>query len=679
MDCTMFEFFNNQLVVHASWLYEDSSIMSFSNYRNLSGRKRLNVVQRGGHGRKALVEYDSLPMRFKVRIEQILGNPYNLVRKDRFIDYLEIDLEAKNYYDRYTLADGSALPEKKRKEYTANASILKAADKIVDKKMASRRALGRGKGNVWESVANVIAELPKHQWPHSLPRNYRRLKEKCKVLRNDGYEALIHKGFCNKNSEKLSEEAQLWVFSRWADRINKVPGIKELWNEYNEKSDEMGWPRLKESATIGNYLNQPNVKALWYGRRYGELTSKEKFEYQHSTRMASCRDALWYGDGTKLNYYYLNEDGKISTINVYEVMDAYSEVLLGYHISETENYEAQFYALKMSCSVSGRRPYELKFDGQGGHSKLKAGKLLDNVARLAIKTKPYNGKSKTIESAFGRFQQHYLSKEWYFTGQNITTKTQKSRANMENILANKANLPTLSEIKEMYRKRREEWNSAPHHVTGIPRNEMYRQSVNEKAVELTMWDQVDLFWIERPKEVTCTAQGITIIESKQKYQYSVFNEQGIPDVKWLRDHIDQKFIVKYDPEDMNLIYLYIKDALGLRFEAEASTKIVPHRAIQDQEDWEAQFYKDMKEQQDNLRIETRDEVEEILAQFGVRNQDYGMVEPAIKGLESQKRTQPKREVKKKVKPTEIGEIEKALSNATLIDQNEEEFNLYDIT
>lgn len=66
------------------------------------------------------------------------------------------------------------------------------------------------------------------------------------------------------------------------------------------------------------------------------------------------RDALWYGDGTKLNLYYLGEDGKVRTTMVYEVMDAYSEVLLGYHISDAEDYEQQYHAYRMhGCSGSG--------------------------------------------------------------------------------------------------------------------------------------------------------------------------------------------------------------------------------------------------------------------------------------------------------------------------------------
>ena len=94
------------------------------------------------------------------------------------------------------------------------------------------------------------------------------------------------------------------------------------------------------------------------------------------------RDALWYGDGTKLNYYYLNDEGKMDTCCVYEVMDVYSEVLLGFYISKKEDFESQYFAYKMAMQFSGHKPYEIRFDNQGGHGKLKNGSFFKEMARL---------------------------------------------------------------------------------------------------------------------------------------------------------------------------------------------------------------------------------------------------------------------------------------------------------
>ena len=43
---------------------------------------------------------------------------------------------------------------------------------------------------------------------------------------------------------------------------------------------------------------------------------------------------------------------ELSPTMVYEVIDAYSEVLLGYYISDTENFEAQYNAYRMAIQNS---------------------------------------------------------------------------------------------------------------------------------------------------------------------------------------------------------------------------------------------------------------------------------------------------------------------------------------
>ena len=126
------------------------------------------------------------------------------------------------------------------------------------------------------------------------------------------------------------------------------------------------------------------------------------------TRMPQLRDALWYGDGTKLNLYYKNEQGKMCTTSVYEVMDAYSETLLGYDIAPNENFDSQYRAYRMAVETSGSRPYEIVTDNQGGHSKGDAIGFFQRITILHRPTMPYNGNSKTIESAFGRFQSQIL-------------------------------------------------------------------------------------------------------------------------------------------------------------------------------------------------------------------------------------------------------------------------------
>lgn len=619
----------------------------------------------------ALIEFDSIPERFKEEIVKIAGDPKKTTKHIQFKDYLKQDLKAIEHYNHYTIPDGSALPEKNKQEYAANAAVFNAIDEIINNKLAKRKALGTGKTNVWQKFAEIIVDLPQHQWPHKLPKNARRLKQKFNTYKEEGYDSLIHSGFCNKNSEKINDDAKMWLVSRFADQVDRVANIMQLWREYNTRAKEEGWKRLKDELTIYNFLHQEDIKPLWYGHRFGELKAKEKYTYFHKTKLPSMRDSLWYSDGTKLNYYYIDENGKTATCQVYEVMDAFSEVFLGYHISKTEDYEAQYHAYKMAAKTAGHRPYQIGFDGQGGHNKLKSGEFLTKLAKLSIKAQPYNGKSKTIENAFGRFQAQYLKRDWFFTGQNITTKKIESKANMEFILANQANLPTLEEIKATYAKRRQEWNEAPHPKTGIPRLEMYLNSNNPETSELSLFDMVDLFWILREKPVTYAPSGLSFKEKKVQYDYIVYNEDRNVDMSFHTKNIDKKFYVKFDPEDMSMIYLYEQTPLGLRFVTAAETKTEVSRGRQEVNEFEDSFIRTMQEQNKKSRVDMRDEMDRILEEFGASAAQRGLNSPNIKGVESSRKQKAKKSTKK-VEKTDIAVYQKQLSNAEV----EEEVDIY---
>lgn len=661
----MFEYYQNTLCVQGGWLLEAEIVKAVGTYKSLTQRGWLNVLRRGCRNTPSLIEYDSIPERFKQEIVKKAGDPHHHTKHIHFKDYLKHDQEAKEFFDLWTIPSGKALPDPNKEQYLAEAIVLNAIDVMINNKLARKKAIGKSKTNVWQKLADVIHNLPQHQWPHKLPKNSRRLKQKFTIYKKENYESLIHSGFCNKNSEKINDEAKMWLISRYGNPVKKVANIMQLWREYNQEAKKRGWKRLKDELTIYNYLHLEEIKPIWMAHRRGELKAKEELNYQHSTKMPSMRDSLWYADGTKLNYFYRDKNGKVATCQVYEVMDAYSEVLLGYHISKTEDYEAQYHAFKRAAQFAGHRPYELRFDGQGGHKKLKTGGFLAKIAKLSIKTQPYNGKSKTIESAFGRFQQQYLKRDWFFTGQNITAKKDESKANREFISANVEFLPTLKEVEEIYKQRREQWAIENHHSSGIPKIEMYQNSENPKSPKINVWDMVDMFWILREKPIKINAYGITFTEKKKKYTYMKYtkaNGMELPDVEWLSNNIGKKFYIKFDPNAMDMIYLYEKTHNGLRFVTEATTKIEVHRNIQEQEDWEAAYFKQVEQLNKNLRLKRVDEMDKILQAHGVLPEDYGLNSPKVSGI------QTKKEAQRKHKPSNIGKINKRESNATPLEQ-----------
>lgn len=668
----VFEYHNNILCITAETLYDELKLISYEAYKKKCIRGTIKNERTGRPGHKALVNYELLPDQWKKEIVEKLGDPYQTVKHESFIDFIITDTAAIIYFRDYRYDENKSLSEEKQKEYCTNAQLLNTCQLLISNRKARCKALGGRASNIWPNMSEVLSNLDKSKYKHSLPTNPRSLQRALAKYKATGYEGLIHKNYGNAHSEKINDTAKMWVLSRWTNQVQKCANEQQLFLEYNAAAAEKGWKPLLDPTALHLYLYKEEVQAIWWGHRYGELKAKEKFSFQHSTKLPTMRDSLWYSDGTKLNYFYQNEQGKACTINVYEVMDAYSEVLLGYHIAESEDYQTQYCAYKMAVQVAGHKPYQLGFDNQGGHRKLVAGTFLSKLARLAIKTEPYNGKSKTIENAFYRFQSQYLKKDWFFTGQNIQAKKDESKANVEFINANKANLPILNEIKTIYKTRREEWNNAPHPSTGLSRMQTYLNSINEATPRVEMWDMIDLFWILRPEPVTYNAYGLTFTEKKEKYTYSVYSSEGLPDMAWHTSNIDKKFYIKFDPEDMGRILLYDLDSSGnLRFVREAMTKIEVARGKQEQTSADHEWIAAIKKLNDSTRVERINSMEEILEQHGMSAEQQGLNKPNILGINS------KRKKAKKV-PGDFGKIQKTESELVPVMISREEEEDYDV-
>lgn len=681
-------YYNSVLCVKSRWLI-DERIIPDTIYKNLAfGNKKTNrkavliIVRRGCYNTPALVAYESIPEKYKTAIKSKIGDPYKAATKSTLAALIQPDEKAHKFFREYTLESGEHLPSDVQREYCTNAEILNALHTIINDRSASRKAIGGKLKNAWVKLAEAVLNLDKTTFKHSLPENDRRLHDKYKKYigangeRN--YESLIHGNWCNTSSEKLTPEAKLWIISRWSSMINRVTTLEQLKNEYNLMAEAQGWKQLKSENTLYRFLHLPEIEALWWASRYGELKSKEKFIYQHKTILPTMRDSLWYSDGTKLNYFYGYRDEqnryKVGTTSVYVVMDVYSEKFLGYYISDTEDYIAQYNAYRMALQTSGCKPYQITFDNQGGHKKLQSGDFLSKLAHLSIPTKPYNGKSKTIESAFGRFQSQILKQDWFFTGQNITSKADESRANMEFITANRHNLPSKDEVKEVFKRRLNEWNNGKRQNTELSRNEMYATSENPKAVKLELMDMVDLFWVTREKPVQATAYGISFMEKGERHDYMVNDNTGMPDVRWIAQNIDRKFRIKYDPTDYTLIYLYEDTPQGLRFITAAEQKVEIHRGKQEQEDGEMEWYAKVEKASEEYRRENEAFMHKIQEQWNQLPEQHGLVSPAPKGIKRPD-TEDQRPKTGKKQPTDnFGRLQKAVSNAVMAGGDEDEFN-----
>ena len=642
------EYFNKILCVTYGELTGGSNavITGGTLLKNVTRGNIVSVHRGGGEGGQALYAWSSIPQKYKARYMERYGDPEQRIKEAMMRDRIKLDNEAREFFENFTYEKNGKLEhltDKLIEEYTINASVLTELLKMMAQRRAIRQSLNGSTGGAWE-VIYKSSEAMREEYHHTLPQNQARLKTKLKAFKAGGYSSLISGKVGNQNTIKITPEFGQLLIALKRCRV-PVYTDAQLFEEANRQAEANGWKPLKSLSGMKRWFNSAAIMPLWYDAVYGEQAARQKFGRKHRTALPTKRDALWYGDGTKLNLYYQDDAGKVRTTQVYVVIDAMSEVMLGWHISDSEDYEAQYLAYRMAIQTSKHKPYEIVHDNQGGHKKLDADGLFKKLCHVHRTTQPYNGESKTIEAVFGRFQQQVLHKDWRFTGQNITAKKMSSRPNLEFIEENKDSLYTLEELKDAYTKATKEWNEMQHPAFGKSRQEAYDSSMNEETQQVTAHDMVDMFWVTAKRMSTFTDQGISVTIKKEKRQYEVMSQPGIPDHEWRRQHTYERFVVKYDPYDFGSIRLYKKEADGnLRFERVAEPYVVIHRAIQEQTESEATFIRQEQAANTTDRIERTVAGREIEKAHGVMPEQHGLRSPKPKGMTAAERRQIERRI-----------------------------------
>lgn len=562
------------------------AIMSTSCYKLLVWRGNIKVIERGGGlGKEAEVEWASLPERFKVKYIAKYGNPEDALLRHNSM--LTFDEKAREFFAGYILPDGTLLKEDKQHEYLVNASVLNRLLEMETTQQRQRNQKGNRTPVSWDNIMLQCEEY-RVNYGHTLPRSAARLRSKMREYAQSGYESLVSGKIGNTNTSKITAEVAEWLLAH-KNSVNPVYSISQLLEQYNEAARENGWKAIRSAQTLLEFFNRPDIKPQWYAVEQGSQRANNLFLRQNRTIMASCRDALWYIDGTKVNLYFKFWDAKagktrIGTTNCIYVMDAHSEVFVGWYMCEKETFLTTYEALRHAFERTGFMPYELVSDNQAGFTSKAAKRWRAKLDTISHTTTPENGKSKTIEAAFGRFQAEVLHQYINYTGGNITAKSSKTKIDLSRITQNVESLPTYEDVKAANEDSIRKWNSLPHpKFAGKSRLEVYMASVNPQAIPLTDVIKDKVFYIATEKPSTFRASGIEVTLNGEKKVYEVFSGPNTPDLEWRRKNTGREFIVEYDPHDLSRVRLCIDDPnYGLQFNTWAEPYMYIHRAIQDQ-------------------------------------------------------------------------------------------------
>lgn len=237
------------------------------------------VKRRACYGQSSLIEFNTIPARYRDLIAERFGTPAEQAVIKPFIDRVIADSKAITFFSSYIKADGENLEGKYIKEYSANTAVLNAIHEVYSNATISRKQLGGTLKKFWDK-ASVAVNSVRVQQGHTLPAKATPLKRKYQLYIDKGYEALISGKFCNDNSRKVSVEIERLMMSLYAMPnkpfsadvhslyLDFIAGkiqvadrkTGELFSPsqfiHNGKALELG------RTTVWSYLNQPNNRMI---------------------------------------------------------------------------------------------------------------------------------------------------------------------------------------------------------------------------------------------------------------------------------------------------------------------------------------------------------------------------------------------------------------------------------
>ncbi len=272
------EYYGNRLCISMRDLV-DGGIMTEPNYKQLAFRGRFDVVRRGGGavGCYALVAVDSLPQRYKDKVEEIYPGGAQVRLEGWIKSNYETDQQAVAFFFSKEQC-GMTLPREKAQEYITNASVLNTCIKLYERASISQKLFG-GKYD-WSMMAATIEILRKH-FGHTLPASTLRFRKKVNDYKANGYACLISGKFGNQCARKVDYKTERLILGI-AVLPNKPwnTNVLELYNSFvtgeldvydpesgalfnpDDFTDRKGEPMVLSEATITNYLNKPKNQAL---------------------------------------------------------------------------------------------------------------------------------------------------------------------------------------------------------------------------------------------------------------------------------------------------------------------------------------------------------------------------------------------------------------------------------
>lgn len=550
----MYESFGNTIAVPVKAII-DSGIMTESNYKQLVLRKKVKVLQRGCLGTPALADFSSFPERFRRVMETVFGDPKAERSTNALDEFLGQDTKAMEFYSSYEVDENRYLPSETIKEYYANACVLNAVHLLLNSRRSLQKMCGGTVKAYWPTIAQNVMDLDREQYPHSLPLNDRRLKDRYNQYQKGGYEVLIHKNFCNKNSAKVAEDAQQALLIEFmADPRNLDNAQVAIL--YNTVARAMSWKEITPAA-VGIW-RQKNETMIYAGRRGSTAFRNKKTMQVHRSAPTA---PLYYLtlDGWDVELMYQEFDGKKTTYHqrptAVVVLDPSVKYILGYALGTHETPELIAQALRNAMCHTAQlfgkmyRSHQVQSDR---YAIKKMTPFYEAIAHLSTPAKAHNAKTKVIEPYFKHLNHDYCQFEKNWSGYGVTSD-KENQPNIEYLNKYKKDFPDFEGVCNQFSAiiEKERAKKIDEYM------KLWSATAEDDKLEMSVENYLLTFGITKGKTVMREASGLHKTIDGVKYTWDSFD----PAFRSY-DHIG--WTILFDPTDMTRA-MAVNDDRSLRF------------------------------------------------------------------------------------------------------------------
>ena len=549
----MVEYYNNMLAIQSRSLI-DNGIMSEDTYRKLTVRKQINVIRRGCYGTPALIDYKTMPERFRKKIEMEFGDITKKTITNVLQQLIIQDSAAMEFYSSYEVEPDRYLPASEDnnvvKEYYTNAIVLNAIHSLISDRVTMRRALGGTTTGIWNGIAKRVMDLDRKEYPHTLPSNDRRLHEKYKQYLKEGYGCLIHRNFCNKNSAKVNDDQKQSILNELlADPRNldneQVAGL------YNMIASTLQWDKITGAAVAK--WRKKYATQIFAGRR-GAVEFRNKKTMQVKRSAPTCPLYYWTLDGWDVELLFQQfENGKTTYHHrptVVVVLDPSVKYIIGYAIGTHETPELITMALRNAechtAQLFGKmyRTHQIQSDR---YSIKKMTPFYEAVSELSTPARAKNAKAKVIEPYFKSINHDYCQYEKNWSGYGITSAKDK-QANTEYLNKYKNEFPdyagACAQVVQIIEKAREK--KIDEYM------KLWEATAEDNKLEMSIENYLYTFGETKGKPNQRESDGLHKTINGIKHTWECWNPN-------FRNYDHLKFDIYFDPTNMDKVLAVSED------------------------------------------------------------------------------------------------------------------------